>query len=59
MTPAPPGAKLTLVARECAEYTHITANRARNNFQESLKDLGANSTYVTGEAINVQKETTN
>ena len=34
---------VTLVARECPAYTDITANRARNDIQESLRDLGADT----------------
>ena len=44
------------MARECSEYTDITANRARNNIQESLKDLGPDTLYRDGEAINVDTE---
>ena len=31
------GFKVTIAARECPEYTDITANRARNDIQESLR----------------------
>jgi hypothetical protein len=37
----------TFAARVCDDYTDITANRARNNIQESLRDLGANTPYGT------------
>ena len=32
---------VTIAARQCPNYQSITANRARNNIQESLRDLGA------------------
>ena len=54
--PAPPPLQVTLVARQCAEYTDVTANRARNNIQESLRDLGADTLYAGGEPISVAKE---
>ncbi len=49
---------VTVVARECPAYTDITANRARNNIQESLRDLGADTLYAAGEAIDPGKERT-
>ena len=36
---------VTIAARSCPAYTDITANRARNNIMESLKDLGADTPY--------------
>ncbi len=42
---------VTFAARYCREYTDIAANRARNNIQESLRDLGADSLYAGGEAV--------
>ena len=45
------GALVTIVARECPTYTSITANRARNDIQESLRDLGADTPYAAGEPI--------
>jgi len=45
------GFKVTIAARWCPTYTDITANRARNNIQESLRDLGADTPYKSGEAI--------
>jgi uncharacterized repeat protein (TIGR01451 family) len=42
---------VTIVARQCPTYDDITANRARNNIQESLKDLGANTPYTAGQPI--------
>jgi len=34
---------ITLVARQCHAYTDVMANLARNDIQESLRDLGKNS----------------
>ena len=48
---APPSAtaattwKMTLVARQCPAYTDVMANRARNDIQESLRDLGKDTVY--------------
>jgi hypothetical protein len=53
------GYKVTLVARQCAQYTDIMANRARNNIQESLADLGANSVYADGQPISPAVEDAN
>lgn len=39
---------VTIAARSCPSYGDITANRARNNIQESLRDLGPNTRYGTG-----------
>ena len=36
---------VTIAARSCPTYQDITANRARNNIQESLKDLGPDTPY--------------
>ena len=47
---------VTLAARSCPSYASVRANRARNNIQESLKDLGPDTNYVAGEAISVAKE---
>ncbi len=52
----PTGLQVTLVARSCPSYTAVTANRARNNIQESLRDLGADTLYASGEPISVAKE---
>jgi hypothetical protein len=41
---------VTFVARQCSTYTDIMANRARNNIQESLRDLGKDSVYPSGSA---------
>ena len=53
------GYKMTLVARQCDTYTDIMANRARNNIQESLKDLGDDSVYSDGEPISPAIEEAN
>lgn len=49
--PSGSGLKLTVVARVCPDYADITGNRARNNIQESLRDLGADTAYVEGQPI--------
>ena len=48
--------QVTLVARECPAYTDITANLARNNIQESLQDLGADTAYQPGQPISPSVE---
>jgi uncharacterized repeat protein (TIGR01451 family) len=53
------GLLVTFAARVCPTYTDITANRARNNLQESLRDLGADTPYKPGEAINPAVEAAN
>jgi len=47
---------ITLAARSCAEYTDVFANKARNNIMESLQNLGPNTNYGSGEAVNPGKE---
>jgi hypothetical protein len=47
---------VTFVARTCPQYTDVRANRARNNLMESLQDLGPDTNYVSGQAVNPQKE---
>ncbi|WP_242548231.1 hypothetical protein [Streptomyces sp. SCA2-2] len=47
---------ITYVARECPRYSDIMADKARNNIQESLCDLGPDSDYSTSEAVSAQKE---
>ncbi len=42
---------VTFAARVCPAYTDITANRARNDIQESLRDLGEDTPYQDGQAI--------
>ncbi len=53
------GLLVTFAARVCPTYTDITANRARNNLQESLRDLGADTPYQPGEAMNPTVEAAN
>ena len=43
------GYSVTYVARVCPSYADIYANRARNDIQESLKDLGPDSQYSSGD----------
>jgi hypothetical protein len=38
---------VTFAARVCEDFSQVTANRARNNIQESLRDLGPNTPYGT------------
>jgi uncharacterized repeat protein (TIGR01451 family) len=45
------GYYVTFVARSCPEYTDIFANKARNDIQESLKDLGPDSPYTQVDAL--------
>ncbi|MFD8568643.1 DUF5979 domain-containing protein [Streptomyces sp. NPDC059639] len=47
---------VTFVARKCPQYTDVMANKARNNVQESLRDLGPDSNYTSGEAVSAAKE---
>lgn len=47
---------VTYVARVCDDYSQIMANKARNNIQESLRDLGPNSNYASTEAVSAAKE---
>ncbi|MGD9958316.1 prealbumin-like fold domain-containing protein [Nocardioides sp.] len=47
---------VTYVARVCDEYTDIMANRARNNIQESLRDLGGDTVYSSTEAVSYDVE---
>jgi hypothetical protein len=42
---------VTFVARVCPTYPDIMANRARNNIQESLRDLGKDTVYSAGQPI--------
>jgi Domain of unknown function DUF11 len=45
------GYYVTFVARSCPAYSDIFANKARNDIQESLKDLGPNSPYTQVAAL--------
>ena len=47
---------VTVAARSCPSYTDITGNLARNDIQESLRDLGPDTPYVSGEPIDPVKE---
>ncbi|HEX4009726.1 MAG TPA: hypothetical protein VHX62_06945 [Solirubrobacteraceae bacterium] len=47
---------VTVAARSCPTYTDITGNLARNDIQESLRDLGPDTPYVSGEPIDPVKE---
>ena len=44
-TPSGQQRLVTIAARSCPSYEDITANRARNNIMESLKDLGPDTPY--------------
>ena len=54
--PTGTGYFMTLAARSCPTYPDVRANRARNNIQESLADLGPDTNYVAGESVSVAKE---
>jgi uncharacterized repeat protein (TIGR01451 family) len=47
---------VTIAARTCPDFTDISANKARNNIQESLRDLGPDTLYKTGELVNPTQE---
>ncbi|MGW9380119.1 DUF5979 domain-containing protein [Streptomyces albidoflavus] len=47
---------VTYVARDCPQHSDIMANKARNNIQESLRDLGPNTNYSSSEAVSAEKE---
>jgi uncharacterized repeat protein (TIGR01451 family) len=47
---------VTFVARSCPDYTDIYANKARNDILESLKDLGPDTQYSTGQLVNPTAE---
>jgi uncharacterized repeat protein (TIGR01451 family) len=47
---------LTIAARVCDHYTDISANKARNNIQESLRDLGPDTLYRAGELVTPARE---
>jgi Domain of unknown function DUF11 len=47
------GYYVTFAARSCPSYADIDANKARNDIQESLEDLGPDSTYNSnGQLVN-------
>ena len=47
---------MTIAARSCPSYEAITANLARNDIQESLRDLGADTLYTSGQPIDPDLE---
>lgn len=53
---APNPLSVTFVARSCPKYSDVMANKARNNIQESLRDLGPDSNYASNEAVSAAKE---
>lgn len=50
------GLQVTFAARACARYTDVTANKARNDIQESLQDLGANTPYRSADLVDAVTE---
>ena len=50
------GLQVTFAARVCERYTDITANKARNNVQESLQDLGADTPYQSADLVDAVTE---
>ncbi len=54
-----PQYKVTFVARVCSTYSEIMANRARNNIQESLRDLGKDTVYTSGQPVSPAIEAPN
>ena len=50
------GYSVTFVARSCPAYTDIFANRARNDIQETLHDLGPDSPYTEPFRVNPETE---
>jgi hypothetical protein len=54
--PRASGLFLTVAARTCPSYTDITANKARNDIMESLRDLGPDTPYRSGENVDPQVE---
>lgn len=49
---------VTLAARECPEYSDVMANLLRNDLQESLEDLGPDSTHGWGQPVGPGVEST-
>ena len=54
-----PSYQVTFVSRVCPTYGDIMANRARNNIQESLRDLGKDTVYTSGQPISPAIEAPN
>jgi uncharacterized repeat protein (TIGR01451 family) len=50
---------VTIAARECSSYDDIMANRARNDLQESLRDLGKRSVYRARQPVDPGVEAIN
>ena len=50
------GYSVTFVARQCQDYPDIMANKARNNIQESLRDLGKDTVYGQSAQVSVAVE---
>lgn len=50
------GLSVTFAARVCPTFADITANKARNNIQESLRDLGPDSPYRADELVSAAVE---
>jgi uncharacterized repeat protein (TIGR01451 family) len=50
------GLYVTFAARVCPTYPDITANRARNDIQESLQNLGADTPYSAGQPVSAATE---
>ena len=48
--------QVTVAARTCTGYQVIMANRARNNIQESLRDLGPDTLYQDGQPVSPSVE---
>ena len=53
------GYQVTVAARYCADYTDVTANRARNSLQETFSPLGADSPYPGAFPVNPVAENSN
>ena len=53
---APSGYFLTIAARQCPNFPAVRANIARNNIQQSLYNLGANSPYTSGTQLSPATE---
>jgi uncharacterized repeat protein (TIGR01451 family) len=46
----------TIAARVCDRYVDISANKARNNIQAGLRDLGPDTLYQPGELVSPARE---
>ena len=53
---SPTPLQVTYVARVCNSYSDIMANKARNNIQESLFNLGPDSTYAANGIVDPTAE---